>query len=436
MKEITVGLDFGTHQTKICVESIDGAELEYSFFKFQDTHGKLQFTVPSIIKINPDETLEYGYVSSTHGSRIIKYFKQATFTNANTELTKDEAKLYSIWYLSFILFNLEEKYDTNFSIQMGVPSDGTHLQSQKQLAVSILLSAYNLVEDVFKNDKDAFFSSSITELKKKTKIIPFSESKKKEYLIKVFPEAYACLMPLISSSKIAKGMSIMVDIGGGTTDISFFSYGEDVKDPKKQCKLRVYDFKSINKGLNYLTNTTDFSDRMSSDSNVKESTELIYSYIRSFKFHMNEVFTSLRIRLYNEFRMQGNLPKSSFEKAVNGRPIIYTGGGSRFSDLRVGYGGFEDIIHISHKNWKSSAIHDLDTIIAKGLCPILSTSYGLSIHKKNDNIHCEPFRDIFSGIRTMNSDYDLYSQKKEYVYGKAIGGSDGFDYMDDYNACK
>ena len=65
---------------------------------------------------------------------------------------------------------------------------------------------------------------------------------KEEYGLLVFPEAYACLNPLISQGKLATGMSLMIDIGGGTTDISFFTIENN--------KPQVYDFYSINKGLN------------------------------------------------------------------------------------------------------------------------------------------------------------------------------------------
>ena len=436
MAQITVGLDFGTHQTKLCVERKKGAELGYSFIKFPDTGMSLKFTLPSIIQINSNGLLEYGYVNKNVGSRIIRYFKQATFATAKSDLTKQEAMLYSIWYIAYILFALEEKYGQEFTIQMGVPTDGAHLDSQRQLAVSILLSAYNLVEDVFENDKERFLRTPLDELKEKTTIIGYSKSRKEEYGILVFPEAYACLMPLVSTSKISGGMSLMVDIGGGTTDISFFSIEEDKKNPKNN-KLRVYDFKSINKGLNFLSNSSLLSDEERTDSNVKCESDLQQSFISIFKSELNNICSTLRIRLYNEFKTQGDLPDERFENALSNRPIVYTGGGSSFASLRYGYQGFKDVIHISQKNWKSSVIEELSTIVSLGLCPILSTSYGLAISRPNDKIICEPFRDIFSGIRQTKGMRKTEQPKKpKKVFGHDIGGSHGFNYMDDWDAWK
>ena len=65
MDEIKVGLDFGTHQTKVCVQRRpdEGHGLpEYEFFKFVDLAGKEQYFIPSIVQLNKDNTLSYGYV--------------------------------------------------------------------------------------------------------------------------------------------------------------------------------------------------------------------------------------------------------------------------------------------------------------------------------------------------------------------------------------
>ena len=436
MEQITVGLDFGTHQTKICVERKNKAELEYSFFKFPDLFGELRYTLPSIIKINPDETLSYGYVEKNTDSQIIRYFKQATFTTVTNALSKSEATLYTIWYIAYLLFLLEEKYDDAFAIQMGVPSDSYSLESQKQLAVSILVSAFNIVENVYKGDRQSFLSATINELKQKTEIFKYSKADKDAYQILVFPEAYACLMPLVSASKIPEFMSLMIDIGGGTTDISFFSIKENKKNPKDN-QLRVYRFKSINKGLNFLTDSTVLNDNNRSDSNIKSIANLKSSAIRMFKNEISNYCLDLRRNLFNEFRRQGGLADEALENALTKRPIVYTGGGSSFDILRSGYHGFEEIIHITQKYWRSNEVKDIDFISSKGLCPVLSTAYGLAISRSNDNIICEPFRDLFSGIRqTKHKDKTKTKKIPKKIFGQDIGGSHGFSYMDDYDAWK
>lgn len=61
-------------------------------------------------------------------------------------------------------------------------------------------------------------------------------------------------------------------------------------------------------------------------------------------------------------------------------PLIYSGGGSTFKKLRLPYGGFKEIIHVSDRQWRTEAMSESRIVQEKGLCPILSTSYGLSIH--------------------------------------------------------
>lgn len=420
---ITIGLDFGTHQTKVCAEYKNGVELNYTFFTFLDSTGKQQYTLPSIIHRRPDGRMDYGYIPANSNGEIIRYFKQATFTSSNIGLKQADAMYYSVWYLAFILFDLEEKYGTEFTIQMGVPTDGSRLTHQKQLAVRLLAAAYKLVEEVFENDKQAFLDKTWGELWDMTKIPDYSINLKEEYGILVFPEAYACLMPLISSSKVTSGMSLMVDIGGGTTDISFFTIIDH--------KPRVYDFTSVNKGLNYLTLAERRVRDTRTDSNIKISSEIDKTRKGEFTNSVNQVCVNLINKLRSEFKRQCNLRVERLMDALKTRPIIYTGGGSTFHELRKGYGGFKDVIHISQKEWRTKAIIDMKKIEILGLCPILSTAYGLSISVPDDNIKCSPFRDIFESIRGLEEENSKKTVNSNF--GSAYGG---FNYADDWDAWK
>ena len=123
--------------------------------------GKEQFTFPSILSIKPDKRLEYGFVNNIQDGVFKRYFKQAVFRDNNSpDITLREAALYSIWYLAFILFDLEKVYGQEFTIQMGVPSDSEGIDDKKAIAVTLLASAYRLVEDEFQNDKGAFLQAT------------------------------------------------------------------------------------------------------------------------------------------------------------------------------------------------------------------------------------------------------------------------------------
>lgn len=195
---ITIGLDFGTHQTKICIEEKVGVELSYTFIKFQDTYHRPFYTLPSVIGVGKDNLLSYGYLPHKYDGRIIRYFKQSTFRPSSTGMSQENAMYFSTWYLAYILFDLQEAYGKNFTIQMGVPTDSSHVNEAKEIATRIIASSYRLVEDVFENDKKRFLATTITELKEKTELVAYSNEVKEMYALLIFPEAYACLRPLIS----------------------------------------------------------------------------------------------------------------------------------------------------------------------------------------------------------------------------------------------
>lgn len=420
-KMITVGLDFGTHQTKVCVESKGGVELSYTFIKFFGADNKLYFTLPSIIGIGVDRKLCYGYLPKNFDGRIIKYFKQGAFRSYSPDLglTPRLAMYYSVWYIANLLFDLEDIFGQNFTIQMGVPTDSSHVEDAKRIATRIISSAYRLVEDVFKNNKQDFLDSDIDTLNKLTEIVAYSDDIKDEYGLLVFPEAYACLKPLISQNKISTGMSLMIDIGGGTTDISFFTIENGAP--------QVYDFFSINKGLNYLT-CADEKPIYGNDSNVKRASEIDHNRKTIFMKEIDSICLNICNNLIREFKRQTSLQQNRLLDALKNRPLVYCGGGSTFPILMVSHAEYKDKKQVSEKEWNTKSISQIDEISEAGLCPILSTAYGLAISTEHDNIKMKPFKDIFETIRGAEEYHHTTSS-----FGKDYGG---FNYMDDWDAWK
>lgn len=387
MAQITIGLDFGTHQTKICVESAEGPLHTYEFIKFPTPDGSFSYTIPSMIGIKADNTLDYGFLSPAKYTKKIRYFKQALFTNSYNDTVKPlDAMYFSIWYIAYILFDLEEKYGIDATIQMGVPTDSSHLHTTRLKAITLMSSAYILVEDIFQNDKQAFLRTDINMLRLMTKIAGCKNDDDNYYNVLVFPEAYAGLMPLIKKGNISKGMNLLIDIGGGTTDLSFFTIGEGAPI--------IYDFKSINRGLNYLTHADINSTQI--DNNVKIDNDNIRSNkYRQYTVQLKEISNNLLYKLQYHFRPTG-LHMKRLHAALKGRPIIYCGGGSCFKKLCDKYLPFEDIMQISDEYWEKRSIKDMQEIKRQKLCPILSTCYGLSIGVATDDINIEPINDIFS----------------------------------------
>ena len=326
---------------------------------------------------------------------IYRYFKQSTFSDYNWNCSLSSSYL-SIWYICYIIFCLEEKYGQNFAIQMGIPTGSDRFVQKKRRAVSILLTAYHLVEDVFKNDLERFLSTPVDELEKltKTNLIQFSEEKKQEYGLLVFPEAYAALKSLTAQNKIETGMNIMVDIGGGTTDITFFTI-------ENSCP-KIYDYSSISYGLNYIIEkaTPHLKDKFDIDLNLSiiDSQELS-SVISSYYQKLRGSCEDLVEKLVKSFPKTG-YPTSTLTDALKKRPIIYSGGGSTYDFLRKPVLQFTDVKQIDPKMWQGMNIKEISKFI--DICPIVSTALGLAISEIHDDVELATTNDIFKDIKAAD----------------------------------
>lgn len=473
MDEIKIGLDFGTHQTKICVQHIPDeghGEPKYEFFTFNDLNGKKQYFLPSVMQLNSDNTLSYGYVdtrkimqkgpmpqwvepkmvsdfnlvkvvdelynkyaqkdnvpedkfilakmldirkkqlkkaeekkreeawnqyqaqlkSFESDVNVFRNFKQATFIDSEWNM-KIPYKTICVWYLAYVIFLLEEKYSTNFSINMGVPADDKTFHTKMVLAMEILASAFDLVENVYHNDKKAFLHSTLDELNEKTVFIKYNPEFRKEFsFINIFPEAYASLIGLTSRGKLSPGMCLTVDVGGGTTDISFLTIQS--KHPDRPV---IYKYWSIPRGLNYIAEKSGF-DYAEGQFRQQADEEVIEKYNRK----KQEIVGLLINQLFKNRKNLG-IFKSGLNAGLKDRIIVYSGGGSTYEFLNTAISSFTDIKVINSSIWREENIKD-KPIISK-LSGLLATAFGLSVCKDTDKVLLEPLDNLFSHISGSDS---------------------------------
>lgn len=533
---INVGFDFGTHQTKICVEDrTDKRRPKYSFFEFVDLEGKRNYVLPSVIQINKDDTLSYGYVDSENcklGYRknidkepvcpnikkpvlqtlpkpkepnypskpkaivmdwkdklmslsgksvefnrvgewkqkceslkrahendlsawekqerenrnkyerdlaeynslmshyyeklkewqervenkqplVFRYFKQATFASYAWDSSMS-ATMLSIWYVANILFLLNEGYGNTYSIQIGVPMGDERTRVVKERAVSVFLTAFDLVENVFDNDRGKFLATKVSDLTELTNWKKYSEEEKAAYGLSVFPEAYASLLPITTKGRLVNGMNILVDIGGGTTDISFFVVSGD----KKQKAPMIYHYQSISKGINSIVedSTPQIKDRMerhiSLDSDIIDKIRKLHA-IENYHSSVGTVFRTLQDRLRKEFNAVSN-DVGEFNRSIRNRPIVFSGGGSTFQELRKGFYGFTEIYQTDVSAWDDKYIPQIEDIRSKKLAPILSVALGLSITQNTDDIKLYKIPDLYEEIRKNRHQEELLNIK-DYI---------------------
>ena len=463
MDKIRIGLDFGTHQTKICVQRTPDeghGEPNYEFLTFRDLKGERHYFLPSIVQLNKDNTLSYGFTDTAlmkdglkrpvmpeleiesdfdmdetakalydkyatdentpedlqvlydmltirkrmlenkektekeamlshykaqmeeyHRSvNVYRYFKQATFVGHKWDKAID-SKLLCVWYLAYVIFLLEEKFGQDFSINMGVPADQKGFQAKSRLAVEILASAYCLVENVYQNDINAFLSEPIERLKEKTELKEYSSELKDEYIIQVFPEAYASLIGLTSKGKISEGMSLTADIGGGTTDISFFTINN--RNPI------IYRYWSIPEGLNYIAEMSGFD---YSDGAFEEKAR--GNVVDSYNAKKLEIVNMLIRDLKSSLGGTG-IPKKNLMNALRNRILVYSGGGSTYDFLANPLDTFSDVKIVDASIWKEENIKDKNVV--SRLSVLLTTAYGLSMGKNGKDVKLEPFSSLCGG---------------------------------------
>ena len=465
--EIKIGLDFGTHQTKICVRRTPDegrGEPNYEFFKFTDLQGNNQYFLPSVIQINDDDTLSYGYVNSSRmkaepdepikqtvlleeefdvaekagqlydkyatvkskpedmyvlsemlkirlqkvkarnarkteeaekeyykllhdykdAKNVFRYFKQATFIGGEwNRVTTISNRTLCTWYLAYVIFLLEEKFGTDFSINMGVPADEESFEAKKRLAVEILATAYYLVEEVYKSDLTLFLNEKYEDLLAKTENQRFSDELKDEYVINIFPEAYASLTALTSRGKLPTGMSLTADIGGGTTDISFFTIEDGLP--------MIYKYWSIPRGLNYVAARSGF-DYADGDFTNRVHQEVIDKFNRKKYELVSNLVKDLAKKIQNET----SIPVQNLRDALKDRILVYSGGGSTFDFLTKPIDTFTDIRIIDASIWNEENIKDKADVANLSL--LLTTAYGLSVSVSDEDVKLKSYHSLFAHL--------------------------------------
>lgn len=337
---------------------------------------------------------------------VYRYFKQATFVSYNWNY-QIEAKDLSVLYLAHIIFKLENRFGSDFAIQMGVPASEKTFSRLKSYASGLLIQAIRLVEEIFENDFDRFIRMPYDELLKLIPRFEYSDELKYQYGIMILPEAYASLRSVTANGRIPRGMSIMLDIGGGTTDISFFVIEENGEP-------HVYHFESIPKGLNYFL---EYGENYIADFSVKRELEDLPSSVFSkayqeYKTLIDRIVKGLTNFLHDDTISRG-FSKHSFTDAIQNRPVIYTGGGCYDTRMRKSVLDFTDVIHLN------KGILRIPNVVKEQLIDIpysiMATSFGLSISITSDDIQVSKKEELFAKYRKDDNDrWDAHREHGMY----------------------
>ncbi len=319
---------------------------------------------------------------------IYRYFKQTVFSTGIKWDYEIDAMLISIWYLTFVFFTLDEKYDTrNLIVSMGTSSGVSTWASNKRKATEIILTVYDLIERVFNHDMQRFLKTPLTVLNEVTRIIPYSQSAKEENAIFVFPEAIANLQPLAQRKAFSIGLNLLVDIGGGTTDISLFT----APPGKNVC---VYDYQSLPFGINSIN---------------KNGTEPHFTAVSrsvwDFSNKLERYATSIHV------------PMHEVKKITRRRNVIFTGGGSANNKLIRPYHGFSEIIRFRERFFNLMPTNNIEQDV-KDEIHVLSTALGLAMAPEDDSsIPMHTYIQLFSNVEKAYSSRESKNGGDKYIHG-------------------
>lgn len=339
---------------------------------------------------------------------IFRYFKQATFS-AYVWDYEIRAQELTVLYLAYIIFRLEERFGTDFSIQMGIPASKATFSRLKPFASGYLIQAIRLVEDIFQNDFEKFLATPYEDLLSMIPKYEYSEDLKMQYGLIILPEAYAALRSLTTSARIPRGMSIMLDMGGGTTDISFFVI-EDNGEP------HIYHFESIAKGLNFFLEYEERHSFKAIDFSKKKELEdvprdVFGKAFKEFKGNIDTIIKNLTDFLHKDTVSRGFM-KSAFRDAIQNRPAIYTGGGCYDNRMRKPILDFSDVKYIDKK------ILGIPNVVEESRVTIpyslMATAFGLSIQRLDDEIEVSKKEDLFAQYTNVSEQYSRWEAHREH----------------------
>ena len=516
----TVGLDFGTHQTKICVgESIDKRNFTYEFLSFKDLDGNESYMLPSVVQINDDETLSYGFVDEMRAKldsifvpqecpqfgleeqikpelptepipyteediyqkfpnfdrcnekaqkdikscydiinkmmmnnyhfiknklqqnynnqqfvytqkkskfdssfekwnkryghphkSIFRYFKQASLSKYEWPYIVESDYL-CVFYLTNILFLLKSKYGNEFQLQVGIPTGYKEAEEKKNKAYTLVINAFKLAEDYFNNDYDAFLQAKYSDLMSAVSMNPYTRDDAEDYELKVFPEAYANLFPIASNNRFEKKISLIFDIGGGTTDISLFIIKEKIdENGYKSIYPEIFSFYSVPQGLNFIMeNSLKDNDekyrKLTIDSPCIDPHKL-EDTIKAYELNVLKFVNQSLEYMAKQYKYKGYNHKECY-KQLDPNIRLYSGGG--YSHILNFYFPYFTDSHIIGFDYfqNDEYIQDLEKV--KNYGQILSTAFGLAHDQKTDQIKLASIIEFFDHLADNN-----YQNDKDY----------------------
>lgn len=382
--DVRVGIDFGTHQTKVCTNYQKGNHPQvFEFINF-GTSSDQDFFLPSRLNINKDGKVSVGH-PKVDTIKSYRYFKIASaedeeFKGVSGFKTNDtiyeldryddlSPELISIIYLIHVIGFIKEDFISrhktikkqikeksfmgkffggsggdgqpeedkfDFYFQIGIPTEWSAVKNRwrKRKFEQILYLAVDIIQvqsykDIKEMDLHQLKSIIVYHYQalQQEKETHSWETLLNVYDISAFPETAAGLTYLVKTEKIGEGYYLALDIGGGSSDVSFFRVNSN----------RTFEYLASE---SLLIASNNLYEAYSKKSDNLESTEQAQEYLESqtkwefdrdnlYRKAFNETIKRLNKRIYKIYnhrvyrRFRETVANAKFE---NQSCFLYGGG--------------------------------------------------------------------------------------------------------------
>lgn len=381
MTNIHIGIDFGTSQTKACIYNFE--ENEHEFFQFE----KNNYFFPSRVVHNNNNLLfEYGNNGLIDDSNEeYRFFKMKSADDEQFHaVTYDDASKYknslygdikykkftsefiSVIYLTYVQLLIKEKYEATlksnnkrstgligsllqrnkstedkiqFTTRIGIPTEWSQVNNlkRKQKFESILFLSAELQDkykslDSFQKVKSDDLILTINSIYDKYKSLSQKEFQKllHQLGLSVYPETAAGLNFILKSKQLGSGYYAALDIGAGTSDLSFFRVNNGVlyylaSESYVVASNDVY--KEYTKNIDSsakLSQIQNHVEKLIRDNNIDENLNQALEIV-------NKKIESLVYRLFNK---RVYYFRNDMVRNYQNQSIILYGGGSKLPKMK------------------------------------------------------------------------------------------------------
>jgi hypothetical protein len=360
-----VGLDFGTYQTKCCVYNAENGTHEFlnfpngSFFHpsiVSEKDGRFAYGLPT----SQERSFSYFKIAAAEDEEFREEIDQKDARYADVSFGSHTPEFLATVYLTYVLILVHNKLgvtrrsgliprllarevvkkDLVLHVQLGIPTEWSYCKNlyRKRKFESIILLA-DALRQHFNNNVEHFQETSIEDLKTLVAQLLVNERPgDKEAFekalntrrLRVFPETAAGLTMVVKSKQLAKGFYAIMDIGGGTTDISFFGITDDMKI--RYLASESYMLAANDVYRNYtgeISRTSEGIVRNKIDEGTWSDDDDLYHSLKNVNDRLHtQVYRLFNSRVYSYHRLM--------RQEYKGQPLLLYGGGSQLPFLAPG----------------------------------------------------------------------------------------------------